>query len=95
MEQKDVRRPPLNGLYTYFKNLNSNDTSHCSENSNSHEESPHEGIQEINQEINQPISESEIICAIKKLKNNKVSGIDSILNEHIKCTLSLFLPIYL
>ena len=94
-EQKDVRSPPLNDLYTYFKNLNSNDTSHSSEKPTSHEENPPEGIQEINQEINQPISESEIICAIQKLKNNKSAGSDSILNEHIKCTLSLFLPIYL
>ena len=43
----------------------------------------------INEEINGPILWSEIEKAILKLKNNKSSGPDMILNEHIKSTYRL------
>ena len=93
VEQKDSRSPPLNDLYTYFKNLNGGDTNQSFDAPGPEEDQP-DTFQEINNEINQPISESEIICAIKKLKNNKSPGIDCILNEHIKTTMNIFLPIY-
>ena len=35
-------------------------------------------------EINGPITLDEIIKAVRRLKNNKSSGIDMVLNEHIK-----------
>ena len=38
----------------------------------------------INEEINSRITENEIKSTIKNLKNNKASGIDLILNEHLK-----------
>lgn len=38
----------------------------------------------INQEINKPIDESEIWVQIKKLKNNKSAGVDSLTNELLK-----------
>ena len=44
--------------------------------------------------MNQPITESEILKNVKLLKNNKASGIDNIVNEHIKSTVYLLLPIY-
>ena len=44
--------------------------------------------------MNQPITESEILKNVKLLKNNKASGIDNIVNEHIKLTVYLLLPIY-
>ena len=44
--------------------------------------------------MNQPITESEILKNVKLLKNNKVSDIDNIVNEHIKSTAYLLLPIY-
>ena len=94
VEQKETRSPPLNGLYTYFKNSNNSESSQSSEDASGHEERQPDSFRELNHEINQAISESEIISAIKKLKNNKSSGIDCILNEHIKTTMSLFLPIY-
>ena len=93
VEQKETRSPPLNDLYKYFKNLNSCETSQNPEPNGCEEDQP-DRFQEINHEINQPISETEIISAIKKLKNNKSSGIDNILNEHIKTTMNTFLPIY-
>ena len=38
----------------------------------------------LNEEINQTITVSEVVFSVKKLKNNKASGIDSIINEFIK-----------
>ena len=43
--------------------------------------------------MNQPITESEILKNVKLLKNNKASGIDNTVNEHIKSTVYLLLPI--
>ena len=40
--------------------------------------------QSINEDINMPIVESEIWVQIKKLKNNKSAGIDSLTNELLK-----------
>ena len=50
--------------------------------------------QNINIDINKPITEKEILTAVKKLKNNKSPGVDNILNEHIKSTIQIMLPIY-
>ena len=36
--------------------------------------------------VNGPITEEEVLLAIKKLKNNKASGPDTILNEYLKST---------
>ena len=71
VEQKETRSPPLNDLYTYFKNLNSSDSSQSSEDASGHEERQPDSFREINHEINQAISESEIISAIKKLKKQQ------------------------
>ena len=48
----------------------------------------------LNEEINVPINEAEIVKAAHSLKNNKSPGNDHILNEHIKMSLPLMLPIY-
>ena len=44
--------------------------------------------------LNSPITEEEILRVVKNLKSNKVSGYDDIVNEHIKSTINIFLPIY-
>ena len=44
--------------------------------------------------LNQPFSEDEIRKFVKNLKNNKAAGIDGILNEYIKCTIDLMVPLY-
>ena len=49
----------------------------------------------ISEQLNVPISEAEIKSNTLKLVNGKSSGLDSILNEHIKSTLHLMIPIYL
>ena len=46
-------------------------------------------------ELNQPFSDIEVRMFVKNLKNNKASGIDGILNEFIKHSLDLMLPLYL
>ena len=84
--------PPLSELHTFFKNLNSCNDSYDDSNENAGPEL--ETMREINEEINQPISNGEILLAINKIKNNKSPGSDNILNEHIKCTTDMFLPIY-
>ena len=81
--------PPIGELHDFFKNLNSHDN----------DQEPftteyHESLNEINEEINQQISNEEIRKATKRLKNNKSPRPDNVLNEHIKSTINLFLPIY-
>jgi hypothetical protein len=51
-------------------------------------------FEQLNEVINTYISQEEILSCIKKLKNNKVSGEDPIVNEYIKSTSGLFLQIY-
>ena len=46
-------------------------------------------------ELNAQLTEAEIVRNIKKLKNKKSAGIDYLLNEHIKCTATLLMPLYL
>ena len=41
------------------------------------------------------ITEEEIICAVRCLKNGKASGEDEIINEHIKTTVDILLPFYI
>jgi hypothetical protein len=44
--------------------------------------------------LNSPITEEEIVRGVKNLKSNKASGYDDIVNEHIKSTINICLPIY-
>ena len=45
--------------------------------------------------LNQPFTENEIRNFVKTLKNNKAAGIDGILNEFIKHTIDLLIPLYI
>jgi hypothetical protein len=53
-----------------------------------------QGCNEYNHELNSPFTASEIKKCIVKLKNNKAYGLDCILNEYLKCSSDLMLPIY-
>ena len=44
--------------------------------------------------LNQPIMAKEIETCIKTLKSSKSAGLDNILNEYIKCTYKILLPVY-
>ena len=73
-------------LFNFFKsanndpNSNSNPTANIQHNENS------------NEYINGPFTEQEIIKVINKLKNNKASGIDLLLNEHLKSLSNTICP---
>ena len=45
--------------------------------------------------LNKPFNEEEIRKFVKKLKNNKAAGIDEILNEFIKCSIDIMIPLYI
>ena len=92
VDKKNTHTPPLDELHNFFKTLNT-----CSNENDQicHDIEFDENLVEINEEINQPISQEEILKATKNLKNNKSPGSDNILNEHIKNTIHVFLPIYL
>ena len=77
----------INLLFEFFKNLNSSDLP---------EENPPflPDVQELNDIINASISENEIYNCIKELKNGKACGDDLIINEYIKCTCNILMPLY-
>ena len=92
VDKKITHTAPLDELHNFFKTLNT-----CSNENDQicHDIEFDENLVEINEEINQPISQEEILKATKNLINNKSPGSDNILNEHIKNTIHVFLPIYL
>ena len=85
----------LDDFYQFFKSINENSEEHTDLNSDNADDNFDETSDiNVENEVNQPITESEILKNVKLLKNNKASGIDNIVNEHIKSTVYLFLPIY-
>ena len=86
----------LSDLFDYFKNVNANIPEDTSNNLHQEDSYPRESnsTQHMNMDINKPITENEILTAVKNLKNNKGPGVDNILNEHIKSTIQIMLPIY-
>lgn len=79
---------PIEEIYTYFKDLNFNkdetdDDLFCDCNNAIYDDL-----------LNSEITREEIEFSVRNLKNNKASGIDYILNEYIKSTLDICLPIY-
>ena len=80
----------LDTLYTFFKDLNkqpdTNDN-YCDNNIDI-------SIDDNNEILNSPITESEILKCIKALKNNKACANDEIINEYIKNTSHIMLPLY-
>lgn len=75
-------------LFNFFKNSNF-DKNHQNSESNS-TLSDSEDI--INNSINGPITEMEVKQTISRLKNNKASGIDLIVNEHFKSLAHIIAP---
>ncbi|MCG8046717.1 MAG: reverse transcriptase domain-containing protein [Candidatus Thiodiazotropha endolucinida] len=92
VDKKNDTLPPLEDLYTYFQTINNNDEAQNKPNSD-----PVYNVNNPNgdnEELNVPITPAEILSAVKSLKNNKSPGNDDILNEHIKCTINVMLPVY-
>ena len=77
--------PDINFFYEHFKFLN--------------EESTYPEMQINNNtrsvlELDKEISEEEILQAVKSLKNNKACGDDRVINEYIRSTIGLLLPVF-
>ena len=88
-QKNNTNMPELKDFYDHFKLLNQplSDES----------ESPNYDILPdvpTNEILNSNITKEEIKCCIQKLKNGKCPGPDMILNEYIKSTSHIFLPIY-
>ena len=78
--------PSLEEFYEHFKLINSaieetDDNLPSVDNQN-------------NDILNECITSDEICKCIRKLNNGKASGIDNVLNEYIKSTCDIFLPVY-
>ena len=86
-------RASLTDLYNFFKNINSQDDVGLSQDGYSFDFDMNGNNEINNDEINQTITENEILAAIKSLKNNKSSGLDNIVNEHLKSTIQVMIPI--
>ncbi|MEW8546328.1 MAG: reverse transcriptase family protein [Candidatus Thiodiazotropha sp.] len=82
----------LTDFYNFFKNVNAQDDAGCTGYSPNF--NINENIESNNDEINKEINENEILAATKSLKNNKSCGLDNILNEHIKSTIHIMIPVY-
>lgn len=88
-KSKSIQSPSVQDFFNHFKTINTNtildnrfDEDFISQ-------------QDINEVLNRPINEQEIIKAISGLQNSKTpSPSDNILNEYIKETADLLLPLY-
>ena len=49
---------------------------------------------QVNEMLNKPITSAEILKVIRKLKNNKACGSDSIINEEIKASQNVMIDVY-
>ena len=81
----------IDTLYEYFKNLNSTDDT---DDSDVEFDIPNLDDDLANDILNSKITEDEIISAIRGLKNGKAPGYDDVLNEYIKSTFHLLMPLY-
>lgn len=95
-KQSSGPQASLENFYQFFKSMNEDSEEANQDIGNDHDDTTlDETIEcDIENEVNQPITEAEILQNVKLLKNNKASGIDCIVNEHIKSTAHLLLPTY-
>ena len=75
----------MHTFFNFFKGLNSR--------SDNDFDTP-VGSPPSNSELDSPIMKEEIMNCVKRLKNNKASGIDNILNEFLKASKDLMIDIY-
>ena len=82
----NANMPDLKDFYEHFKLLSQPTTEET--------ETPMPDTLPPNESLNAEITSEEIQHCINNLKNGKAPGLDMILNEYIKSTSSIFLPIY-
>lgn len=83
----------VENFYEYFKEMN-DEKNHSETEINIDLSNGYETNDIAEIELNQQITESEVLSNIKTLKNNKAAGFDSVINEHIKSTAHILLPVY-
>ncbi len=88
-QNKDVP-VPVKRLYDYFSTLVSAEDTRSSENYN--QETNEHGYDTLH--LDRIISDDEIRKYVRNQKNNKAQGCDKILNEYIKLTTDVMLPVY-
>lgn len=74
-------------LYDFFKVLNDNEAAETCDNIIDQSDT-------VNELLNSHITREAIVNSINSLKNNNATGYDNVMNEHIKTTMSSFLPLY-
>ena len=84
-----TEKQPINELYNYFKNFNENTGTNIENIA-----TPHVPTSEDSTTLNDKITKTEILQAVRKLKNEKSPGIDFVINEYIKTSIDTFLPVY-
>ncbi|MEW8546068.1 MAG: reverse transcriptase family protein [Candidatus Thiodiazotropha sp.] len=77
-------------LFDFFKTLNEN-----KDNDNDFMDSLNIDVTDDDEILNSFITEAEILKCIKLLKNNKCSANDKIINEYIKYSSDIMIPIYI
>ena len=87
---KKETMPSASCFFEYFKNL---DTENSTESNDIFEDDF--SIEDDNEILNSEILEQEILQCVRSLKNGKAAGDDKIINEYIKTTVHIFMPIYL
>ena len=88
--KSNAKIPPIQEFYNYYKNINTSEINETFDFGESEYEADNADII-----LNSKISEEEISTAINGLKLGKSPGHDEILNEHIKSTKCLFMPLYI
>jgi hypothetical protein len=79
----------IDELYEYSKTLNTDN-----EISDTNFELPDCDDEFVDEILNGKITENEVLLAAKYMKNGKAPGYDMVVNEYIKSTMHLFLPLY-
>ena len=87
----NVNVPPIDTFFNYFSDLNKGE-----HNDNVFDFNMDEVLYEVNNSstINKQISADEIMEAVKQLKYHKAAGVDRVVNEYIKSTATLLMPVY-
>lgn len=88
-KEKSAPKVSIDAFYEFMKSLNTNNREDI-------DDFPDPDTQKSSaaEQLNSKISMEEIRNIAMKLTNGKSCGLDSVLNEHIKSTLHLMLPIY-
>ena len=81
------KKPTIEQFYEHYKNINEVENDHDDLSINMH-------LNDTNEILNNYITSDEIRKCINNLKNGKSPGEDHILNEYLKSTKEIFLPVY-